>query len=55
MDWHRIDILIEVDCLGKHKRHCAELYLLEITVHLSIAEFTAQTLSLSYLNGDFVR
>ena len=31
------------------------LPLWEINVYVSIAEFSAQTLSLAYLNGEFVR
>ena len=40
-----------MDCVTK----CSRLSERDITVHVSTAEFTAQTLSLSYLSDDFVR
>jgi len=50
---HLVHVLCHdaVDFLRKH----LQLSLWEIVVHVSTAEFTAQTLYFAYLNGDFVR
>ena len=45
-----------MDCKKRFSTFRAfKLFLWEIIVHVSTSKFTAQTLSLSYLNGDFVR